>query len=98
MDAILRPAGSRSGRDWTAATALCLLAAAASAGAAESDLAQELTNPIADLVTLPIQMNYDQGIGPSDDGTKITTNVQPVIPFDHGENWNLITRTIVLPR
>ena len=28
-----------------------------------ADLAQELTNPLADLMTIPIQMNYDQDIG-----------------------------------
>jgi hypothetical protein len=44
-----------------------------------ADLAQELTNPIADLVTVPIQMNRDRNIGPADDGTKLTTNIQPVI-------------------
>jgi hypothetical protein len=60
-----------------------------------SDLAQELTNPIADLVTLPLQVNLDRNIGPKDDGTKWTANVQPVIPFGLGEDWTLITRTIV---
>jgi hypothetical protein len=60
-----------------------------------ADLAQELTNPIADLVTLPIQMNLDQRIGPANDGTKLTTNIQPVIPFEISERWNLITRTIM---
>jgi hypothetical protein len=54
-----------------------------------------LTNPIADLVTVPIQMNFDHGIGPADDGSKLTTNVQPVIPVGISENWNLVTRTIV---
>ena len=61
----------------------------------DAGLAQELTNPIADLITVPIQVNYDQGIGPADDGTKIATNVQPVIPIKVNEDWNLITRTIV---
>lgn len=61
----------------------------------DADLAQELTNPLADLVTLPIQMNFDSEIGSADDGTKITTNVQPVIPVEVGQDWNLITRTIV---
>jgi hypothetical protein len=61
----------------------------------DAGLAQELTNPVADLVTIPIQMNFDRDIGPVDDGTKITTNVQPVIPFALNENWNLITRTIM---
>ena len=74
------------------------LVASAPTGRGETgaaDLAQELTNPIADLVTVPIQMNFDDRIGPADDGSKLTTNVQPVIPFDIGENWNLVTRTIV---
>jgi hypothetical protein len=71
-----------------------MLAAPASSDG-DADLAQDLTNPIANLVTIPIQMNIDRDIGPGDDGTKITTNVQPVIPFDINEDWNLITRTIV---
>jgi len=62
--------------------------------AADADLAQELTNPIADLVTIPIQMNFDNDIGRNDEGSKITTNIQPVIPFQFNENWNIITRTI----
>jgi len=61
----------------------------------DADLAQELTNPIADLMTVPIQMTYDQNIGPNDDGSKLQTNIQPVIPFDVGEDWNLLTRTIL---
>lgn len=64
-------------------------------GANDADLAQELTNPIADLMTIPIQMSYDQNIGPNDKGYKIQTNIQPVIPFDVSENWNLLTRTII---
>jgi len=61
---------------------------------ADSDLAQELTNPVADLITLPVQMNFDRELGPDDDGKKLTTNVQPVIPFHLNQEWNLITRTI----
>lgn len=64
-------------------------------GQGDAELAQELTNPLADLMTIPIQMNFDRKIGPVDDGTKVTTNVQPVIPFQVNEDWNLITRTIV---
>jgi len=64
-------------------------------GEGAADLAKELTNPVADLVTAPIQMNIDGDIGPEGDGTKITTNVQPLIPFDTDENRNLITQTIV---
>jgi hypothetical protein len=59
-----------------------------------ADLAQELSNPVADLVSIPIQSNYDSNIGLFDDGYKLQTNIQPVIPFDWNEDWNLITRTI----
>ena len=61
----------------------------------DADLAQELSNPIADLITIPIQMNYDSDIGRSDDGWKLLTNIQPVIPFALNDDWNLITRTIM---
>ena len=78
---------------------LGLLAAAsvaiAEGSGGDADLAQELTNPIANLVTIPIQMTFDNDIGLADEGTKITTNVQPVIPFEVNDDWNLITRTIV---
>jgi len=67
----------------------------AAPGHKDADLAQELSNPIADLITVPIQMNYDRGIGPQDDGWKLQTNIQPVIPFNLSENWNLISRTIL---
>ena len=61
----------------------------------DADLAQELSNPIANLITIPVQMNYDRGIGPQDDGWKLQTNIQPVIPFQLNDSWNLITRTII---
>jgi len=60
----------------------------------DAGLAQELTNPLADLMTIPIQMNYDRDIGPLDDGWKLQTNIQPVIPFSLTDKWNLISRTI----
>lgn len=61
----------------------------------DAGLAQDLSNPLADLMSIPFQMNYDRDIGPRDDGWKLQTNIQPVIPFNLNENWNLITRTIV---
>ena len=46
----------------------------------DAELAQELTNPVANIVTVLIQMNVDRNIGLGDDGTKVFANVQPVIP------------------
>jgi hypothetical protein len=59
------------------------------------DLAQELTNPLADLMTIPIQINFDKDIGAADEGKRFRMNIQPVIPFHLNENWNLISRTIL---
>jgi len=64
-------------------------------GGSDAELAQELTNPVAELMTIPIQMTYDQDIGVHDDGWRLQTNLQPVIPFDLNDDWNLITRTIL---
>lgn len=71
------------------------LSIAARSQSGDAEMAQQLTNPVADLISAPIQMNFDRGIGPADDGTKTTINVQPVIPFRLNEDWNLISRTIV---
>lgn len=67
------------------------------AGEAEdqAELARKTLNPIAALISLPIQFNYDRGIGPTDDGKKFVVNIQPVIPISIGPEWNLISRTIL---
>ncbi len=77
----------------TALTWLCLCASAS--GADGDDIAKKLANPVASLISLPIQVNYDDNYGPDDDGSVWTVNVQPVIPFSIAEDWNLISRTIL---
>ena len=59
-----------------------------------SDLAKQAQNPIANLISLPLQNNTNFGIGP-DDETQNILNIQPVWPFSLNDKWNLITRTIV---
>lgn len=67
----------------------------ASAAGDTDDLAKKTQNPIADLVSLPLQLNYDKRMGVDDRGDKHVLNVQPVIPFSLNTDWNLISRTIL---
>ena len=60
----------------------------------QAELAKKLNNPVADLISVPIQNNWDFGIGPAH-AMKYTANIQPVVPVSISEDWNLIIRTIV---
>jgi len=89
-------------------TALVLVSALACAGrllgqdAATEDeaakaaaLAKATLNPIASLISLPLQNNFDWGGGPADDGFQYKLTVQPVIPISLSDDWNVISRTIL---
>ena len=58
------------------------------------ELARAAQNPVANMISLPFQNNTDFNFGPKDK-TLNTTNIQPVIPFELNDDWNLITRTII---
>ncbi|MBN8548751.1 MAG: neuromedin U [Deltaproteobacteria bacterium] len=67
----------------------------AQSGPSEEELARKAQNPIADLISVPFQNNTNFNVGPSDnERTQDILNIQPVIPFQISEDWNLITRTI----
>jgi hypothetical protein len=80
---------------YTLFAAAALLAAPALAGEDDSqELAKKLSNPVSNLISLPLQFNYDCCYGVEDSG-RVTLNVQPVVPFQISAEWNLIVRTIV---
>ena len=61
----------------------------------EEQLAMQLSNPVAALISVPFQLNVERNIGPARDGTRTLLNVQPVVPFSLNAEWNIISRTIV---
>jgi len=64
------------------------------AKASAGDLAKATQNPVASLISVPLQNVTDFNIGPFDRDRNTIILVQPVIPIPLGANWNLITRTI----
>ena len=82
----------------TAALALSLLLYSVhetwAADESETDLAKKTQNPVADLISVPFQSNFNFNTG-TKDATVYVLNVQPVIPIKLTEDLNLITRTIM---
>jgi hypothetical protein len=63
-------------------------AAAESAG----ELAKKTQNPVADLISLPLQNNTNFDFA---GGTQNVLNIQPVVPIPMSEGWLLVNRAIV---
>ena len=59
------------------------------------ELAKKTQNPVADLISVPLQSNFNFGAGFHHNKMTYVLNVQPVIPISISEDWNLITRTIM---
>src|SRR5438445_1044365 len=78
------------------AVVLCFVGLAVSQAFAqdETELAKKTQNPIADLISVPLQSNFNFGASSKDKMIYIL-NVQPVIPFHLTDDWNLIMRVIM---
>ncbi|MEL6768007.1 MAG: neuromedin U [Pseudomonadota bacterium] len=57
-------------------------------------LQEQAQNPIASLISVPIQFDVNFNVGDLD-RTQLITNVQPVYPATLSDDWNLIIRPIV---
>lgn len=75
--------------------AACALPAAADSANDASDIASKLANPVAKLISVPFQFNYDRGMGYDGAGRIDSMKFQPVIPLTVNEDWNWIVRPIV---
>lgn len=81
------------GRARALAVVLVLGALVPGVARGQSDLAKASQNPVANMISVPIQENVLFGIG-LDDQTASVTNLQPVIPLPLGP-VNLINRVIL---
>ena len=63
------------------------------AASAASDLQKAVQNPVASLISVPVQNNSNFSVGPYN-RTQDVLNIQPVIPANISENWMIISRII----
>lgn len=82
-------------RRWSYVWVLLLAPLTASAQQDADELAKKLSNPVAALISVPLQLNWDTNIGADEEGDRFTLNIQPVVPISLNDKWNVISRTIL---
>ena len=60
----------------------------------ESDIAKQAQNPIARLISLPLENDFNPQNGVNKEDSYVL-QMKPVVPFNLSKDWNLITRTII---
>jgi len=58
-------------------------------------IAKKLANPIANMISVPLQYQFSRGVGANQGGSEQTLLFQPVMPFDLGGGDTFIVRPIV---
>jgi len=61
---------------------------------AEASLAKAAQNPVANMISLPLQYNFYTG-GGLRSTSEMVLNVQPVLPLPIGKKWLIVSRTVV---
>jgi hypothetical protein len=77
-------------------TLVVMLLALPSPAAAQTadELAKQTQNPVASLISVPLQGNWDFGLGDRDAAGTLF-NLQPVMPFGISKSTNIILRVII---
>jgi hypothetical protein len=95
VGAYVRPLALRARHSLVFITMTILCACVPPSWAQESsDIAKQAQNPIARLISIPIENDFSPQTGVNREDSYVL-QMKPVVPFSLSKDWNLITRTII---